>query len=109
MYTPILFLGVWELSTTRIYPAFENINHGVIDWDNKHEPTYVRGNTHSIGIEPICGQRNTYITSPFSFLTENGIKVFPCFIIGCVHYLVRIVSFAIFVSCHLFRGFLGHV
>jgi hypothetical protein len=51
---------------------------GEIDWDNKHEPTCVRGSAHSIGIEPICGQRNTYITSLFDFLTVNGIKVFPC-------------------------------
>jgi hypothetical protein len=82
---------------------------GEIDWDNKHGPTCVRGSTHSIGIEPICGQRNMYITSLFGFLTVNGIKVFSCFTIGCMHHLVRIVSFSIFVPCHLFRGFLCHV
>jgi hypothetical protein len=82
---------------------------GEIDWDNKHEPTCVRGSAHSIGIEPICGQRNTYITSLFGFLTVNDIKVFPCFTIGYVHHLVRIVLFSIFVPCHLFRGFLCHV
>jgi hypothetical protein len=82
---------------------------GEIDWDNKHGPTCVRGSAHPKGIESICGQRNTYITSLFDFLTVNDIKVFPCFTIGCVHHLVRIVSFAIFVPCHLFHGFLGHV
>jgi hypothetical protein len=82
---------------------------GEIDWDNKHGSTCVRGSAHSIGIEPICGQHNTYITSLFGFLTVNGIKVFSCFTIGCVHHLVRIVSFSIFVPCHLFRGFLCHV
>jgi hypothetical protein len=82
---------------------------GEIDWDNKHGPTCVRGSAYSIGIEPIYGQRNTYITSLFGFLTVNGIKVFSCFTIGCVHHLVRIVSFSIFVPCHLFRGFLCHV
>jgi hypothetical protein len=81
---------------------------GDIDGDNKHGPTCVRGNNHSIGIEPIYGQRNTYITSLFSFLTVNDFKVFPCFIIVCMHHLVRIVLFAIFVTCHLFRRFLVH-
>jgi hypothetical protein len=106
---PFYLLGVRELSMTQIYSAFESTHQGEIDWDNKHGPTCVRGNAHSIGIEPICGQRNTYITSLFGFLTVNGIKVFPCFTIGCVHHLVRIVSFSIFVPCHLFRGFLCHV
>jgi hypothetical protein len=82
---------------------------GEIDWDNKHGPTCARGSAHSIGIEPICGQHNTYITNLFGFLPVNGIKVFPCFTIGCVHHLVRIVSFSIFVPCYLFRGFLCHV
>jgi hypothetical protein len=58
---------------------------------------HVYGAAHSIGIEPICGQCNMYITSLFDFLTMNGIKVFPCFTIECMHHLVRIVSFAIFV------------
>jgi hypothetical protein len=106
MYTPILFPGVRELSTTRIYYAFESTHQGEIDWDNKHRPTCERGSAHSIGIEPICGQRNTYIMSLFGFLTVNGIKVFPCF---TMHHLVRIVSFSIFLPCHLFRGFLCHV
>jgi hypothetical protein len=72
---------------------------GEIDWDNKHGPTCVRASAHSIGIEPICGQRNTYIKSLFGFLTVNDIKVFPCFTIGCVHHLIRIVSFSIL--CHV--------
>jgi hypothetical protein len=109
MYTPILFPGVRELSTTRIYSAFESTHRGEIDWDNKHGPTCVRGSAHSIGIEPIYGQRNTYIMSLFGFLTVNGIKVFPCFTIGCVHHLIKIVSFSIFVPCHLSCGLLGHV
>jgi hypothetical protein len=83
---------------TRIYSAFESTHWGEIDWDNKHGPTCVWGSSHSIGIEPICGQHNTYITSLFGFLTVNGIKVFPCFTIGCVHHLVRIVSFPFL--CH---------
>jgi hypothetical protein len=57
------------------------------------------GSGHSIGIEPIYGQRNTYITSIFSFLMVNGIKVSPCFTIRCVYHFVKIVSFAIF--CHV--------
>jgi hypothetical protein len=69
----------------------------------------IRGSAHSIGIEPICGQHNTYITSLFDFLTVNAIKVFTCFTIRCVHHLVRIVSFSIFVPCYLFCGFLSHV
>jgi hypothetical protein len=109
MYMSILFLGVRELSTTRICSAFESINRGEIDWDNKHCPTCVRGSAHSIGIQPTCGQCNTYIMSLFSFLMVNAIKVFPCFTIGCVHHLVRIVLFAIFVPCHMFRGLLDHV
>jgi hypothetical protein len=60
------------------------------------------GSGHSVGIEPIWGQHNTYITSLFGFLMVNDIKVGPCFTIECVHHLVRIVSFSIFVSCHLF-------
>jgi hypothetical protein len=82
---------------------------GEIDGDNEHGPTCVWGSGHSIGIEPICGHRNTNITSLFGFLMVNGIKVGPCFTIGCVNHLVRIVSFAFFVQCHLFRGFLCHV
>jgi hypothetical protein len=50
----------------------------------------------SIGIEPICGHHNTYITSLFDFLMVNGIKVGPCFTIGCMYHLVRIVSFVFF-------------
>jgi hypothetical protein len=72
---------------------------GEIDWDNKHGPTCVRGSAHSIEIEPICGQRNTYITSIFGFLMVNGIKVFPCFTTGCMHHLVTIVCFPFL--CHV--------
>jgi hypothetical protein len=97
---PFYSPGIRELSTTRICSAFERTHRGrKIDWDNKHGPTCVRGSAHSIGIEPICGQRNTYITSLFGFLTVNDIKVFPCFTIRCVHHIVRIVSFSIL--CHV--------
>jgi hypothetical protein len=107
---PFYSPDVRELLMTRIYSVFESTHtRGEIDWDNKHGPTCVRGSAHSIRIEPICGQRNTYVTSLFGFLTVNGIKVFPCFTIGCVHHLVRIVSFSIFVPCRLFHGFLCHV
>jgi hypothetical protein len=106
---PFYSPGIRELSTTQIYSAFESTCRGEIDWDNKHGPTCVRGNAHSIGIESIFGQRNTYIASLFGFLTVNDIKVFPCLTIRCVYHLIRIVSFSIFVPCHLFRGFLGHL
>jgi hypothetical protein len=39
----------------------------------------------------------------------NAIKAGPYFTIGCMYHLVRTVSFVIFVPCHLFHGFLGHV
>jgi hypothetical protein len=80
-----------------------------IEGDNEHGPTSVWGHQHSIRIEPICYQRNMYITSLFSFVMMNAIKAGPCFTIGWMYHLVRIVSFAIFVPCHLFRGLLGHV
>jgi hypothetical protein len=80
-----------------------------IDGDDEHGPTCVWGSGHSIGIESICGHRNTYIMSLFSFIMVNGIKVSSCFTIGYVQHLGRIVSFAIFVSFLLFRRFLGHV
>ena len=82
---------------------------GEIKGDNEDGPTCVWGSHHSIRIEPICCQRNTYIMSLFSFLMMNAIKVGLCFTIGCMYHPIRIVSFAIFVPCHLFRGFLGHV
>jgi hypothetical protein len=49
---------------------------GEIDGDNKNGPTCVQGNAHFVGIEPICAQRNTYITSLFNFLTVNASKCF---------------------------------
>jgi hypothetical protein len=103
---PFYSPGVRELSTTRICFVFESIHRGEIDGDNKHMPICVQGSAHFIEIEPIYGQCNMYITSLFGFLTVNGIKVFPCFTIGCVHQLVMIVLFAIFVPCHLFRGYI---
>jgi hypothetical protein len=98
-YSPLLLLSQLPPTIFVQKPAIKS----------KQISTYVQGSAHSIGIEPICGQRNTYITSLFGFLTVNGIKVFPCFTIGCMHHLVRIVSFSIFVPCHLFCGLLCHV
>jgi hypothetical protein len=46
---------------------------------------------------------------PSAALGKGGVKVGPCFTIGCMHHLIGIVSFTIFVSCYLFRGFLNHV
>jgi hypothetical protein len=75
---------------------------------NEHEPTCVWGSHQSIRIGPICGQRNTYITSFFSFLMVNGIKVGPYFTIGCMYHLVRIVLFAILfhVICFMNSSFM---
>jgi hypothetical protein len=39
----------------------------------------------------------------------NGIKVVPCFTIGCMYILSGFYCLPFFVPCHLFRGFLGHV
>jgi hypothetical protein len=87
-------LGVQELLTTRICYVFESIRWGgQIEGDNEHGPTCVWGIHQSIGIEPICGQHNTYITSLFGFLTVNGIKVGPCITIECKYNFVRIVLF----------------
>jgi hypothetical protein len=87
----------------------EGGRRGEIEGDNEDGPTSVRGGHLTIGIEPICGQRNTHITSLLSFVTMNAIKVGPRFTIGWMYHLVRIVMFALFVSCHLFRGLLGHI
>jgi hypothetical protein len=92
-----------------VLPLKAHTGGRLIEITNMRQHVY-GGIAHSIGIESICGQHNTYITSLFGFLTVNGIKVFPCFTIGCVHQLVRIVSFSFFVSCHLFfHRFLDHV
>ena len=48
-----------------------------IQWDNEHGPTSVRGSRHSIGIEAICRQRNTYITSLQSFVMVNPVEMGP--------------------------------
>jgi hypothetical protein len=85
--------GVQELSTTRICSIFESIRWGHIEGDNEHDPTCVWDIHQSIGVEPIYGQCNTYITSLYDLLRANGIKVGPCFTIGCMYHLVRIVSF----------------
>jgi hypothetical protein len=60
------------------------------------------GSYQSIRIEPICGQCNMYVTSFFSFVMVNDIKLGPCFTIGCMYHLVRILSFSIFVPCICF-------
>ena len=101
--------GVLELSTTRIYSVVERGRQGEIEGDNEHGPTGVRGSRHSVRIEPICCQCNTYITSLESFLTMNLIKPSPGFTIGWVYHLLRIVLMSVFVPCHLFHGFLSHV
>ena len=67
------------------------------------------GSHHSIRIEPICCQCDTYITSLIYFVMMFVIKVDPSFTIGWMYHLVRIVPFDIFVPCHLFCRFLGHV
>jgi hypothetical protein len=41
----------------------DDAGKGEIEGDNEHGPTSVWGGHHSIRIEPICCQRNTYITS----------------------------------------------
>jgi hypothetical protein len=109
MYTHILFLGC--LGIINIKNMFYRWKHTPwdIEGDNEHKPTYVWGIHQSIRIEPICGHRNMYITSLFNFHMVNDIKLGPWFTIGCMYHVVRIVSFAIFVPCHLFRGFLDHV
>ena len=81
---------------------------GEIEGDNEHGPTCVWGSHHSIRIEPVCCQRNTYIMSLSSFFMIYVIEVFPCFTIGWMHHLLWTVPFSIFVPCHLFRGFLVH-
>jgi hypothetical protein len=48
-------------------------------------------------------------SSPICFLMMNAIKVGPCFTIRWMYQFVSIVSFPLFVPCHMFRGFLGHV
>ena len=82
---------------------------GEIKGDNKDGPTCVWGSHYSIRIEPIYCQRDMYITSLIYFVTMFVIKADPSFTIGWMYHLVRIVPFAIFVPCHLFHGFLGHV
>ena len=82
---------------------------GEIKGENEDGPTCVWGSHHSIRIEPIYCQCDTYITSLICFIMMFVIKVDPSFTIRWMYHLVRIVPFAIFVPCHLFRGFLGHV
>jgi hypothetical protein len=82
---------------------------GKIEGDNEDGPTCVWGSHHSIWIEPICCQRDTYIMSLICFVTMFVIKADPSLTIGWMYHLVRIVPFFIFVPCHLFHGLLGHV
>jgi hypothetical protein len=67
-------------------------NAGVrqIEGDNEHEPTYVWDSHQSIGIQPICVQRNTYITSLFGFFIVNDIKVGPCYTSDVCTILLRL-------------------
>src|SRR6185503_15174403 len=57
----------------------EDDSGGKIERDNENGPTSVRGTRHSIWIEAICSQRNTYITSLLSFLTMNPVEMSPRF------------------------------
>jgi hypothetical protein len=75
---------------TQICSVFGSIRQGKIGGDNEHAPTCLSGSGHSIGIEPICGKHNTYITSLFGFLMVNGIKVGPCFTIDVCTILSRL-------------------
>jgi hypothetical protein len=78
-----------------------------IDGDNEHGPTCVWGSDHSIGIEPIYGQRNMY--KPLwlyhgewhqsGFMLHHQMCILSCQDCIICH----------FVPCHLFRGFLGLV
>ena len=61
----------------RIFLSVENDVGREIEWDNEHGPTSVRGSQHSIGIEAIYRQRNTYITSLQSFVMMNPIEMGP--------------------------------
>jgi hypothetical protein len=79
-----------------------------IEGDNKNRLACVWGSHHSIRIEPICCQHDTYITGLSCFVTMFVIEVRPCFSIRWMYHLPWIVPFAIFVLCHLFHGFLGH-
>ena len=45
-----------------VLPLKDN-SRGEVEGDNKHGPTTVRGSRHSIRIDSICCQRNTYISS----------------------------------------------
>ena len=88
--------------------SLEDDAGGKIEGDNENGPTSVRGTRHSIWIEAICSQRNTYITSLLVFLTMNPIEMGPRFSIGWMHKILRIVSSTHFMPCHLFHGFLDH-
>ena len=92
--------GNQEISTTRICSAVERLHRGAIEGDNEHGPTTVRGSRHTIRIEPICCQRNTYISSLHSFHCVTPVKIFPCFSIGWMYHLLRTVAFAVFMPCH---------
>ena len=89
--------------------SLKHDSRGEIEGDNKHRPTSVWGSRHSMRIEPNCCQCNTYITRLPSFLTMMPVKILPCFSIGWMYHVLRMLLFAFFVPCHLFSGFLGHV
>ena len=80
-----------------------------IEGDNKYGPTSIRCSPHTVRIEPISCERDTYITSLNSFLRISRIKIGPCLSIRWMYQLVRVVTSPFFMSCHLFRGFFSHV
>ena len=70
--------------TPRVSRDYERQEHGMplkgdaggeIQGDEKHGPTCVWCSHHAIWIEPICCQRDTYITSLSSFVRMFVIKV----------------------------------
>jgi hypothetical protein len=100
---PFYSPGVQELSTTRICSVFESIRRGQIEGDNELMPTCVWCSHQSIGIEPIYGQCNTYITSPMTFswrMTSKWVHASPsnvCTILSgfyCLPFLCHVICFA---------------
>jgi hypothetical protein len=116
-----LFIPQWLHEHTHITPwvsrNFEGHEYGVslegdtggIQGYNKHEPTCVMGGIHSIRIEPIGCERNTYITHLTCFLKMLSIKVLLCFTIWSMYHFVRTIPYAMLMPSYLFGSFLSHV
>ena len=74
----------WNYQRQEYVMSLKGDTRREIKGDNKDEPTCVWGSHHSIRIEPICCQRDTYITSLIYFVTMFVIKADPSFTIdGC--------------------------